>query len=148
LARAAKAEPPAATKPIETGTKPSGATLEFCGLGKVTVDADDPSAARTGWSATRVRELTEQRDALMQVSMSDADINLKEDWSCTAVGENNTHMRRRAQVGELAALREQLEASGKTASELAQKHRAWMEKIRERGARDAPLQQEEAALAP
>ena len=95
-----------------------------------------------------MRELTEQRDALLQVGMSDADINLKEDWSCTAVGKNNTHMRRRVQVGELAALREQLEASGKTASELAQKHRAWMQKIQQHGASDDQAEQEESTPAP
>jgi len=104
--------------------------------------------ARTGWSAARVRELTEQRDAWMQASMSDADINGKEDWSCAALEENNTRMRRRVQVGELAALRERLEASGKTVSELAQKHRAWIEKMQQRSARDAQAEQQESTPAP
>jgi hypothetical protein len=87
--------------------------------------------ARTGWSAARVRELTEQRDAWMQVGVSDADTNETENWSCAAVEENNARVRRRVQVGELAALREEVEASGKTVSELAQKHREWMEKMQQ-----------------
>jgi len=103
---------------------------------------------RTGWSPTRVRELTEQRDAWMQVSMSDADIEAKVDWSCAAVEKNNAQMRRRAQLGELGALREQVEASDKTVSELAQKHRAWLENMQQRSARDAQAEQEESAPAP
>lgn len=102
----------------------------------------------TGWSPTRVRELTEQRDAWMQVGISDADTNGKGDWSCAAVEENNTRMRRHVQVGELAALREQLEASGKTVSELAQKHREWLEKMQQRNALAAPAEQEESTPVP
>jgi hypothetical protein len=107
--------------------------------------------ARMGWPAARVRELTERRDAWMQVGMSDADTNGKEDWSCAAVEKNNSRMRRRVQVGELAALREEMEASGKTVPELAQRQRAWMEKMRlevERSARDAQAEQDESTAAP
>ena len=92
--------------------------------------------ARSGWSAARVRELAEQRDAWMQVSMSDADIEAKVDWSCAAVEKNNARMRRRVQVGELGALREQVESSGKTVSDLAQRHRAWMEKMQLKAQRE------------
>jgi len=86
--------------------------------------------ARTGWSPARVSELTEQLDAWMQVSMLDEETETGMEWSCAAVEQNNAQMRRRVQAGELRALREEVENSGKTVSELAQEQRAWRERTR------------------
>jgi hypothetical protein len=98
--------------------------------------------ARMGWSAARVRDLNAQRDAWMQLGVSDAQGDEKDLWSCAVVEKNNSHMTRRLQDGELAALREQMEESGKTVSELAQQQREWLDKAR------ASAQQAESPLTP
>jgi hypothetical protein len=86
--------------------------------------------ARMGWSTARVRDLTDQRDAWMQLVISDAESDARDLWSCAVVEKNTSHMTRRLQMGELAALREQMEGSGKTVSELAQNQREWLDKAR------------------
>jgi hypothetical protein len=58
---------------------------------------------RVGWPAARVAQLAQERDALFQVLVSHEDIG---DGSCGQMAWEDNFLKRRVQIGELAALRE------------------------------------------
>jgi hypothetical protein len=85
--------------------------------------------ARAGWPKSRVAALKEERDALMQ-AITQATPNSDDDlWSCDGVRHGNAYMGEWQRLGELGAARESLERSGETVSELAQKHRDFIDRI-------------------
>jgi hypothetical protein len=72
-----------------------GTTLLNVGLGA-------KLGERVGWPAERVGQITAEKDALLQLAIS----NERNPWSCDTVSRTNALMAERAQVGELEALRE------------------------------------------
>ena len=81
-----------------------GTTLLNVGLGA-------SLGERVGWPAERVRQITAEKDALLQLAIS----NERNRWSCDTVSRTNAFIAERAQVGEIAALRglkDQREPSG------------------------------------
>jgi hypothetical protein len=67
---------------------------------------------RVGWPAERVSQLRGEREAMIGFDP----ISHQEPWSCQSVSRLNAYMERRAQVGERAAIREQLEHSAEPAA--------------------------------
>jgi hypothetical protein len=57
---------------------------------------------RVGWPAERVQKIAAEKDALLQLAIS----NERNPWSCDTVSRTNALIAERAQVGELEALRE------------------------------------------
>ena len=57
---------------------------------------------RLGWAAVRLDDLARERDALLNLLAPNGD----EEWSCNYMAREDEFVQRRAQVGELAALRE------------------------------------------
>jgi hypothetical protein len=95
--------------------------------------------ARAGWPQARVTSLEDQRDALMQVGTQAESDGGGDMWSCESVRRGNAYMSQQAHLGELGALRDALEQSGKTVPELARKHRDWLDAI----GREAQLRAEQ-----
>jgi hypothetical protein len=108
-----------------------GTTLLYLGTG-------ENIGARTGWSARRVRDLAQERDALMQAIVQATSTRMptatpaddSDLWSCQRVEFGNIYMRQRVQLGEVGAARDALERSGESVQELAQKQNEFIEKIR------------------
>jgi hypothetical protein len=86
--------------------------------------------ARAGWPAQKVNDLKMERDALMQLITERGPANNDDTWTCDAVQRVNAHVSRMARMGEMGAVRDELERSGETVRELAQKWADHMEKIR------------------
>jgi hypothetical protein len=86
--------------------------------------------ARAGWPAQRVTDLKMQRDALMQAIVETEPASAGDRWSCGAVQRSNAYVSRMARLGEMDAARDELERSGRTVPEMAQKHADTMEKFR------------------
>lgn len=57
---------------------------------------------RVGWPAARLDQLARERDTLLGLLT----LNGEEEWSCSYIAREDEFLRRRARVGELAALRE------------------------------------------
>ena len=100
--------------------------------------------ARTGWSNARVASLTEERDALMQAITQTIPTNNDDLWTCDGVRRGNAYMGQWVRLGEVGAAKDALEQSGETVTELAQKQRDFIEKIR----RDAQQRDEAAPSEP
>jgi hypothetical protein len=86
--------------------------------------------ARAGWPAQRVNDLKMQLDALMQGISGTESASADDTWSCDAVQRSSAYVSRMARMGEMGAARDELERSGETVPELAQKWADHMEKIR------------------
>lgn len=97
--------------------------------------------ARAGWPAQKVKGLKMELDALMQVIGETGPASKDDTWSCDAVQRSNAYVSRMARLGEMGAARDELDRSGKTVPELAQKWADFMEIIR----REA--QQQQSALS-
>jgi hypothetical protein len=67
---------------------------------------------RVGWPAERVRQITDEKDALLQLGTSYE----RNPWSCDTVSRTNALIAKRAQVGELEALRELREIGASTSA--------------------------------
>jgi hypothetical protein len=98
---------------------------------------------RAGWPKERVTALTEEKDALMQVSTQVLPENA-DPWSCDNVNRLNAFMGQVGRLGEMGATREALDRSGETVPELAAKWTAYLERIQ----RDAALQAPQPATDP
>jgi hypothetical protein len=94
--------------------------------------------ARAGWPSERLRELNEERDALMWTIMQQTPSDNDELWTCEAVSRLNAYLAQRVQQGELRAARDALERSGGTMEVLAQKYTQYIDNPR----RDALLQEQ------
>jgi hypothetical protein len=92
---------------------------------------------RAGWPKERVAALTEEKNALMQVSMQVIPEHA-DPWSCDSVNRINAFMSQVGRLGEMGATREALERSGETVPELAAKWTAYLEKIQRDAAQQAP----------
>jgi hypothetical protein len=98
--------------------------------------AGENIGARTGWSAQRLNQLAQERNALMQAIMqttasaTPASADDHDLWSCKRVELGNIYMRHRVQLGEIGAARDALERSGESVQELAQKQNEFIENIR------------------
>jgi hypothetical protein len=90
-----------------------------------------------GWPKERVNALTEEKNALMQVSMQVIPEHA-DPWSCDSVNRINAFMSQVGRLGEMGATREALERSGETVPELAAKWTAYLEKIQRDAAQQAP----------
>jgi hypothetical protein len=71
-----------------------------------------------------------QLHALTQAIVETGPASDSDTWSCDAVQRSNAYVSRMARLGEMGAVRNELERSGETAPELAQKWADHMEKIR------------------
>jgi hypothetical protein len=90
-----------------------------------------------GWPKERVNALTEEKNALMQVSMQVIPENA-DPWSCESVNRINAFMSQVDRLGEMGATREALERSGETVAELAAKWTTYMERIEREAAQQSP----------
>ncbi len=86
--------------------------------------------ARAGWSRDRIAGLTEERDALMQAIAQATPSSNDDLWTCDGVHRGNAYIGEWVRRGEIGAAREAVEHSGLSVSELAQKQRDFMDKIR------------------
>jgi hypothetical protein len=86
--------------------------------------------ARAGWSRDRVADLTEERDALMQAIAQATPSSNNDLWTCDGVRRGNVYIGDWAHLGEIGAAREWVDHSGQSVSELAQKQRDFLNKLR------------------
>jgi hypothetical protein len=63
---------------------------------------------RVGWPSERTSSIARERDAMVKFDAIDE----HDPWSCQSVSRLNAYMEKRIHLGELAALRDQLERSG------------------------------------
>ncbi len=77
-----------------------------------------------GWPSERLKHLSQERNALMQVLMEPMASDGSDQWDCNHVRSGNELLRQITRIGELGAAREALEGSGETVEELAQQRRA------------------------
>ena len=86
--------------------------------------------ARAGWSRDRIAVLTEERDAFMQAIAQATPSSNDDLWTCDGVHRGNAYMDEWVRLGELGAARESADRSGEPMSELAQKQRDFIHKLR------------------
>jgi hypothetical protein len=85
--------------------------------------------SHVGWPSERLRHLSQERNALMQVLMAPMAQDNADPWDCNHVRLGNELLKQIVRLGELGAARDALERSGETIEELAQRQTELMEKI-------------------
>ena len=104
--------------------------------------------SHVGWPSERLRQLSQERDALMQVLMEPIPTNNAEPWDCDHVRLGNELIKQVVHLGELGAARDALERSGETVEELAKRQAEFMEKIRTEAQQQRARDESEASSAP
>ena len=104
--------------------------------------------SRVGWPSERLRQLSQERNALMQVMMQPMAPYNAEPWDCGHVRVGNELLKQVARLGELGAARDALERSGETVEELAQRQAEFMERIRTEAQQQRARDEGEASSAP
>ena len=101
--------------------------------------------ARVGWSKERVDSSTKYADAMMAGLERVEPQPGAARWSCGSLAAANAYFRELSRQGEIVALRERLEQSGRSVMELAQQHRQSIEKMIADAAGRAPANEEPQA---
>ena len=83
----------------------------------------------SGWAATRIANLRQERDAMVEAAQQASMPPDGNEWSCEGVRLGNAYMEEWSQLGDLGAAREIIAQSGETIPELARKYADDMEKL-------------------
>lgn len=96
-------------------------TLVATGKGTTDLAIGARLGEKVGWSAQRVKDLRRQEEALMMVMMGGArDFSVPQ--SCHDAVRDVEKLKRRSAIGEIPALREELQSSGQSVDDLADEY--------------------------
>jgi len=79
--------------------------------------------SRLGWSRGKISELTQRQHALMAILTEEVDPRAEDQqWTCDEVQRVNKYMQQRVLLGEVQAMSELIDRSGKSVSQLSQEY--------------------------